>query len=141
MRIIQGAFALLAALFGLATIVAGVRVLAGSDPGYIVFRPLLIYNTAMGLAYVVAGVIVWRSFDQGKYAAAAIFILNFLVLGAIGYLYATGGAVAIDSLRAMILRTVVWLVLFLGLAWMSHRNYLSDSGRHAQPIIPPGSVR
>jgi len=37
----------------------------------------------------------------------------------------------------MILRTVVWLVLFLGLAWMSHRNYLSDFERDAQPIIPP----
>lgn len=121
-RIIQGVFALIAALFGLATIIAGVRVLAGSDPGYIVFRPLLIYNTTMGMAYVAAGVIAWRSFDRGKCAAATIFILNFLVLGAIVYLYATGSPVAIDSIRAMILRTVVWLMLFLGLAWMSHRN-------------------
>ena len=114
--------ALAAALFGLATIIAGSRVLTGSDPGYIVFRPLLIYNTAMGIAYVAAGIIAWRSFDRGKYAAATIFVLNFLVLGAIGYLYATGSAVAIDSIRTMILRTVVWLMLFLGLAWMSHRN-------------------
>jgi hypothetical protein len=121
-RIIQGVFALIAALFGLATIITGVRVLAGSDPGYIVFRPLLIYNTAMGMAYVAAGVIALRSFDRGQYAAATIFVLNFLVLGVIGYLYATGGSVAIDSLRAMILRTVVWLMLFLGLAWMSHRK-------------------
>lgn len=122
MRIIQGVFALVAALFGLATIIAGVRVLSGSDPGYIVFRPLLIYNTAMGIVYVAAGIIAWRSFDRGKYVAATIFVLNFFVLGAIGYLYATGSAVAIDSIRAMILRTVVWLMLFLGLAWMSHRN-------------------
>lgn len=121
-RIIQGVFALVAALFGLATIIAGVRVLSGSDPGYIVFRPLLIYNTAMGIVYVAAGIIAWRSFDRGKYVAATIFVLNFFVLGAIGYLYATGSAVAIDSIRAMILRTVVWLMLFLGLAWMSHRN-------------------
>jgi hypothetical protein len=137
---IQGVFALVAALFGLATMIAGIRVLVGSDPGYIVFRPLLIYNTAMGMAYVAAGVIAWRSVDRGKYAAATIFVLNFLVLGAIGYLYATGSAVAIDSLRAMILRSVVWLVLFLGLAWMSHRNYLSDSERHAQPIKPPDAA-
>ena len=121
-RILQGVFALVAALFGLATVIAGVRVLAGADPGYIVFRPLLIYNTVMGIVYMVAGFIAWRSFDRGKYAAATIFVLNFLVLGAIGYLYATGSAVAIESLRAMILRTVLWLMLFLGLAWMSHRN-------------------
>ena len=123
-KIIQGVLALAAALFGLATIIAGSRVLTGSDPGYIVFRPLLIYNTAMGIAYVAAGVIAWRNLDRGKYAAATIFVLNLLVLGATGYLYAAGSAVAIDSLRAMIFRTVAWLVLFLGMVWMSHRNHL-----------------
>ena len=124
----------MAASFGIATIFAGARVLAGSDPGYVVFRPLLIYNTAMGVAYVAAGIIAWRSLDQGKYAAAAIFVFNFLVLGTIGYLYAAGSAVAIESLRAMILRTVVWLVLFLGLAWLSHGDKLSDFKHDAQPF-------
>jgi hypothetical protein len=48
--------AVVAAVFGLATIVAGGRVLTGwSDPGYVVYRPLLIYNTAMGVAYLAAG--------------------------------------------------------------------------------------
>ena len=55
---------------------------------------LLIYNTAMGIAYVAAGVIAWRNLDRGKYAAATIFVLNLLVLGATGYLYAAGSAVA-----------------------------------------------
>jgi hypothetical protein len=49
-RIIQGFLAFAAILFGVATIIAGVRVLAGADPGYTVFQPLLIYNTAMGIA-------------------------------------------------------------------------------------------
>jgi hypothetical protein len=111
--IIQGVLALAAVLFGIATIIAGVRVLAGSDPGYIVFRPLLIYNTAMGIAYIAAGVLIWRSVDRGMYAASAIFVLNFLVLGAVGGLYALGSAVAVESFGAMTLRTVVWLVLFL----------------------------
>lgn len=99
----------------------------GADPGYVVLRPLLIYNTAMGAAYVAAGVLAWRSVDRGKYAAAAIFVLNLCVLGTIGYLYATGGGVAIDSVRAMILRTAVWLVLFIGLAWMGRRTRTSFS--------------
>jgi hypothetical protein len=131
-KIIQGVLALAAALFGLATIIAGSRVLTGSDPGYIVFRPLLIYNTAMGIAYVAAGVIAWRNLDRGKYAAATIFVLNLLVLGATGYLYAAGSAVAIDSLHAMIFRTVAWLVLFLGMVWMSHRSHLAEFKRDAQ---------
>ena len=122
LRVIRGILALAAALFGLATVIAGASVLAGTDPGYVVFRPLLIYNTTMGLAYVAAGVIAWRSLARGKYAAATIFVLNLFVLGAISYVYATGGAVAIDSLRAMSFRTVVWLVLFAGLAWANHRS-------------------
>ncbi len=121
-KIIQRVFAFIAVLFGIATIIAGTRVLTGSDPGYIVFLPLLVYNTAIGIAYVAAGVIAWRSLDKGKYAAATIFALNFLVLGTISYLYATGSAVAINSVRAMTFRTVVWLALFFGLAWMSYRS-------------------
>ena len=130
-KIIQRVFAFIAVLFGIATIIAGTRVLTGSDPGYIVFLPLLVYNTAMGIAYVAAGVIAWRSLDQGKYAAATIFVLNFIVLGTISYLYATGSAVAINSVRAMTFRTVVWLALFLGLAWMSYRSNHSDSKHRA----------
>ena len=113
---------LLAVLFGLATIFAGTRVLLGSDPGYIVYRPLLIYNAIMGIMYVSAGIIALRNVKQGMYAAAVIFILNLLVLSAIYYLYTGGSPIAIDSLRAMTLRTVVWLVLFAGFGWLSHRN-------------------
>jgi hypothetical protein len=118
-RLIQRALALVAVLFGIATIVAGGRVLAGSDPGYIVFRPLLIFNTAMGLAYVIGGVVAWRSSKPGAYVAAVIFCLNCAVLVMIGYLYETRDVVAVESLRAMTLRTVVWLALFLGLGWVS----------------------
>jgi hypothetical protein len=128
-----------AALFGLATIIAGSCVLTGSDPGYIVFRLLLIYNTAMGIAYVAAGVIAWQNLDRGKNAAATIFVLNLLVLGATGYLYAGGSAVAIESVRAMIFRTVAWLVLFFGMVWVSRISHLAEFKRDAEPFSPPDS--
>jgi hypothetical protein len=117
-----------AVAFGLATIVAGGRVLAGADPGYVVFRPLLLFNAAMGVVYVAAGIVTLRSLARGKLAAGAIFVLNLLVLGIIGYLYAAGSAVAIDSIRAMTFRTGVWLVLFLGLAWMDRARLAPGSG-------------
>jgi len=120
--IFQKALALVAALFGLVTIAAGTRVLAGADPGYAVFVPLLVYNTAMGLAYVAAGFIAWRSSRRGMQAAAAIFGLNLLVLAAAAWLYTTGQGVALDSVRAMALRTGVWLVLSLGLFWLSRKR-------------------
>ncbi len=122
MKIIQSVLVLVAALFGLVTIIAGTRVLLGSDPGYIVFQPLLIYNTVMGVVYLAAGIIARRNLKQGMYVAAGIFILNLFVLAAIYFLYTKGSTIAIDSLRAMTLRTVVWFVLFAGLWWLNNRK-------------------
>jgi hypothetical protein len=114
--VIQNIAASVAVLFGVATILAGSRVLLGSDPGYEVFTPLLIYNTAMGAFYIAAGVTIWRSVTRGRYFAGAIFLLNLLVLAIIIVLYRGGAAVAMESLRAMTFRTVVWLALFLVVA-------------------------
>ncbi len=124
MKITQNALALVAVLFGLVTIFAGTRVLLGSDPGYIVYRPLLIYNAVMGIVYVSAGIIALRNVKQGMYVAAVIFALNLVVLSAIYYLYTEGSSIAIDSLRAMTLRTAVWFALFAGFGWLSYRNKL-----------------
>jgi hypothetical protein len=118
LRIVQAIVAAVAVLFGVATLFAGGRVLLGSDPGYVVFRPLVIYNTAMGVAYLAAGVTVWRNVNAGRNAAGAIFLLNLLVLVGVVVIYRSGDAVAVDSLRAMTLRTVVWLVLWLGASWL-----------------------
>jgi len=121
-NVAQRTAAVVAILFGLATLFAGGRVLMGySDPGYVVYRPLLIYNTVMGFAYIAAGVAIWVSRQRGKYAASAIFIFNLAVLLGVVFLYANGGAVAIDSVRAMAFRTSVWLALLVVLAWKAHR--------------------
>lgn len=121
-RIAQTIVVAVALLFGVVTLFAGGRVLLGYDPGYVVFRPLLIYNTAMGLAYLAAGITVWRNVTAGRNAAGAIFLLNLLVLVGIIVIYRSGGAVAVDSLRAMTLRTVVWLLLFVGASWLVRRQ-------------------
>jgi hypothetical protein len=121
-RIVRTIVIAVAVLFGALTLFAGGRVLLGSDPGYVVFRPLLIYNTAMGLAYLAAGVTVWCNVNAGRTAAGAIFLLNLLVLVGIFVIYRSGGAVAVDSLRAMTLRTIVWLMLYLGASWLARRQ-------------------
>lgn len=117
----QRTLALVAVGFGCATIIAGGRVLGGADPGYVVWRPLLIYNTVMGVVYVMTGTVMWRSLGKGTRAAAALVAINLVVLGLVGYLYAMGSAIAVDSLRAMAFRTVVWLAIYLGMAWPARR--------------------
>jgi hypothetical protein len=109
--------AVAAIVFGLATLAAGGSVLAGRDAGYLVHRPLLLFNTVMGAAYIAAGIVAWGRASSGRNAAAVILALNLLVLGRVVFLYRTSSLVAIDSVRAMILRSVVWLALLLVLAW------------------------
>lgn len=118
----QKVLALAAVVFGALTIFAGARVLAGSDPGYVVFLPLLIYNTVMGVVYIGVGAIAWRSLVLGRNGAAAVFLLNLLVLAAIWILHTSGGTVASDSLRAMTVRTVIWFVLFIGFWGLNRRT-------------------
>lgn len=106
-----------AVVFGLVTLAAGTRVLLGADPGYVVFRPLLLFNTAMGAAYVAVGLLAWRGNRLGLHGAAAVALSNLAVLGVIAYLYTPGGSIASESLRAMGLRAAVWVALFLALLW------------------------
>ena len=116
-----------AVLFGLATLGAGGSVLAGRDPGYLVYRPLVVFNTLMGLLYVAAGVLAWRRSDADRVVAAAIVGVNLLVLGYIVYVYRSGGPAAIDSVRAMVFRTGAWLVLLLALTWAGRASRDSAS--------------
>lgn len=127
-RLARGIIAFAAIAFGLVTIVAGGRVLGGADPGYVVFRPLLVFNTTMGFVYAAAGIVTLRSAAVGRLAALAIFVLNLIALAGIGYVYAAGGAVAVESLRAMAFRTGVWLILLLGLVWLAHRSGSARQG-------------
>lgn len=111
--------AAVAVVFGIVTLVVGSRVLLGADPGYTVFRPLLWFNTTMGLAYVVVGILAWRDSRLGLYGAATIALLNLTVLCAITYFYTPSGAIASTSLQAMTFRTAVWVALFLVLLRVS----------------------
>ena len=118
----QRVVAVAATVFGLVTIAAGTRVLLGADPGYVVYRPLLLFNTLMGLAYVLAGLATWKRADAGRAAALAIFFLNLLVLGFVAWRYRTTDTVAVDSVRAMVFRSGVWLVLFTTLVRVARRQ-------------------
>lgn len=121
-RVIRAVVCGVAALFGLLTIFAGGRVLLGVDPGYVVYPPLLVFNTVMGPVYVAVAVLGWRNPVHGRSGAALVFGLNLLALAAIFVLHSSGTAIAVDSLRAMTLRAVVWLALLTGFLWLARRR-------------------
>lgn len=124
-RFVRRLCAGIAVAFGAVTLFAGGRVLLGADPGYTVFRPLLVFNTAMGAAYAAAGAVIWRDLAWGRNCAGAIFLLNLLALAGIAAVRSGGGAVAAQSLGAMGFRTVVWLLLFFVLARLAGKRSTS----------------
>lgn len=108
------------AVFGVLTVVAGGSVLLGlRDPGYPAFRPLLIFNTAMGPLYVLAGVLVLARRRAGRLAAGSIGVVNLGVLVAI---IALPDPVARESLVAMAVRTLVWLLIFAVVSTVPERR-------------------
>lgn len=116
-----------ALVFGVITIIAGSRVLLGVDPGYVVYKPLVWFNTVMGGAYLIAGVLAFRSPTLGAFGAAVICVLNLVVLGTLGILYSPNGGIAEMSLKAMAFRSAVWLVILVVLVWSVPRGYSSST--------------
>jgi len=116
-RVRQGA-AVAAALFGIATLLAGGRVLTGaSEPGYVVFAPILIFNTIMGGVYLGGSYFLWRGHEEGRGVAAGIALVQGSALGAAIISRAAGIAIANETLGALSLRTLVWVALALIAGW------------------------
>ena len=98
-----------AMVFSVASIVEGTKVLFGiSQPDYIVFTPLLVYNVIMGVIGVFGGVIIWMNHRRALNLVTTIAVVHFFVLLLIVAVYLLSGTVALDSVQAMILRSLIW---------------------------------
>lgn len=111
-----------AVLFGIVTMVAGARVLLGGDPGYVVYLPLLYFNTLMGTAYVFVGILALKKLRLGVQGAAIVCALNLTVLGVVLYMRTQNESIAETSVVAMTFRALVWLALFFIFATDYRRN-------------------
>jgi hypothetical protein len=116
------AAALVAVLFGAATIVSGARVLFGSDAvrqaagAYVPW--VLWFNTVAGLAYVAAGVGLWLRRAWAVRLSVVLAVASVLVFAALGVHAALGGAYEVRTVAAMALRCTFWI----GLAWFAART-------------------
>jgi len=104
--------AVLALIIGAMAVFAGGRVLLGADPGYYVINWLPVYNFTVGVITVlVTAVLIWRN---GRYAQpAAVATLSAHVLTMIILLTAYRDVVAPDSLVAMTVRIIAWVVILI----------------------------
>lgn len=107
------AAAIVALVFGAATIRAGGSVLfgdgaeaAGNVTGFVLW-----FNFVAGFAYLVAGAGLWMRRRWSAQLALAIAAATVLVFGAFGIHVAAGGAFEARTAWAMTLRSVVWILI------------------------------
>jgi hypothetical protein len=125
--------AIVAVLFGAATVLSGGNVLFGSGAAaaghYVPF--VVWFNFLAGFAYIVAGAGLWRHRPWAVALALAVAILTALVFAAFGIHVARGGAFEMRTVAAMTLRTVLWAAI-AALAWFALR---SKRKRGQEPFI------
>lgn len=118
--------AVLVLIIGVMAIFAGGQVLLGRDPGYYVIDWLPVYNFVMGvLAVVVVAPLVWRGSKWALPAALATLAAHSLVMVALRMAYSD--VVAPDSLRAMTIRIVAWLLILVLLFVQTRQNRLTPA--------------
>lgn len=116
--------AIVGSLFSLMTIFEGSLVLTGaSQPGYVVVPPLVMYNVFMGFVGLVAGVMLWLRRSTVVRLIGGISFAHVIVLIVVGAVFWFGGSVAIDSVRAMALRSTIWLVIL----WVARKTVPGES--------------
>src|SRR5688572_14032220 len=123
MRFALRAAAVVAVLFGAATVASGGNVLFGSGAAaagsYVPFVVWL--NFLAGFFYVAAGIGLWRQRRWAAWLALALAVLTALTFAAFGWHVLAGGAFEMRTLAAMTLRTLFWAAI-AALAWFSLRG-------------------
>ena len=103
---------ILAFVIGAMAVFAGAKPLLGSNPGYYVINWLPLYNYTIGVLTVfVTAILIWTNSKIAMPAAIATFSINVVVILILQTAYR--GIVAPDSIQAMIIRVIVWVMILI----------------------------
>ena len=114
--------AVLAFIIGAMAIFAGGQVLfLGKQMDYYIINWLPYYNFTLGvISVLVTAVLIWRNSRCAMPAAIATFTAHALVM--LVLLTAYKDVVAPDSIVAMSVRLVVWVVILILMSMQSHKS-------------------
>lgn len=114
--------ATVAVLFSLLTIVEGSQVLLGlTQHDYNVFTPLLIYNVAMAIVGLFIGGMIWVNHKKSLMLTSIVTVLHLIVLIIVAVIFISDGPIAMHSIQAMTIRSVVWLAITL-VTWKTNKS-------------------
>ncbi len=103
--------AVLASFIGMMSILAGSMVLLGIDAKeYNILTWLVSYNVIFGVVSIYAAYLIWRKKEQSKIAVILILFMHSVILI---YLIFFENNVALQSVKAMFFRIVIWLIIMV----------------------------
>ena len=103
---------ILATLIGIMSVISGSRVLLSIDvPDYPVMPWLVSYNVLLGLLSLLAAYFIWSRHKYALTLNATIILSHSSVLLLLLTIFR--GVAAVDSVKAMTFRMVVWTVILL----------------------------
>jgi hypothetical protein len=104
------AASILAFVIGAMAVFSGGQVLLGKIPDYYVIDWLPVYNFTIGvLTLFITAVLIWKNSRIAFLAAVSTLTAHLVVMVILQTSYAN--LVAIDSIRAMIIRITVWTII------------------------------
>ncbi len=109
MNILKKIAAVLALFIGLMSVFAGSKVLLGIDiKDYNILTWLVSYNVVFGFISIVTAYLIWKNKKMSKNLTVFILSMHFLVFI---YLKFISIGVASESVKAMIFRTSIWVII------------------------------
>tara|TARA_R110002051_G_scaffold48308_2_gene95336 strand:- start:92653 stop:93042 length:390 start_codon:yes stop_codon:yes gene_type:complete len=111
MRIAQITAIVLTGIIGFMSVCNGLSVLSGMKKvDYMVLNWLVVYNVVLGIISTITAFLIWKYFNVAKKITVLILCLHTAILT---YLYFFSESVATESIKAMVFRVVVWLLIYL----------------------------
>ncbi|HRJ42688.1 MAG: hypothetical protein KJZ86_00150 [Caldilineaceae bacterium] len=113
--------AILALIIGSMAIFAGGQVLLGKIPDYYVIDWLPVYNFTVGVVTVfLTAILIWKNNRWAMPAAIGTFSIHAAVMLILQTVYSQ--TVAPDSIVAMSVRLVAWLIILALMFFQSRKN-------------------
>jgi hypothetical protein len=117
---------ILAFIIGAMTIFAGGQVLLGQIPDYYVIDWLPIYNFSAGVVTcLLTAILIWKNHKYALPAAIATLGIHSIIIIVLQTTYRS--VVASDSIRAMTIRIIAWIVILTLMIVQSRKNVNSNT--------------
>ncbi len=109
MNVLKKIASILALFIGVMSVFAGSKVLLGIDTkDYSILIWLVSYNVIFGVLSIITAYFIWNDISKGKSLTLFILAMHFMVFI---YLNFISSNVASESIKAMIFRTSIWVVI------------------------------